>query len=519
MRRSVTPVLLLLLPMLAFLAFFHVETLDIGNVGWLLNGSDAGENALGLHAYRYDPAAGLSLRTYLLNAPQGVPVLFTDSNPLVTLAAKLASPLLPGDAQLIGPFILLCLIAQTLFAWALLRRHAPGPVALWIGVALLAFPPTLFNRFVHANLMAHWLILAALWLFLDPVRSRTLRWWGPLIVLAALIHSYLLVMVGAIWASALLVRFTQGPRPERIAVLGQGTAVLVLVALLAHWLGVGGQLPAGNFGFYSMPLDALWNPAIPSFTNLLPAHETSPGRGFEGFHYLGAGGLLLVAAAILAALRLPADARQRVTLDRLRGLAPALIVLAIIAVVRLPLPETVRLLLDPVRASGRLFWPVGYVLILVALLAVYRLSAERAALLLVAVLTIQIVDLDAMAYAIRAQSDAAARAPASRLRDPRWIGTIASARSIAFMPGDVTRDLGLFQEIAWQAAKLHRPVTNVYAARADRAAVTRLHAEADAFRRGTRVPGRLYVVTDDRTLPAAMALRARRIDGVRLVLP
>ena len=43
-----------------------------------------------------------------------------------------------------------------------------------------------------------------------------------------------------------------------------------------------------------------------------------------------------------------------------------------------------QVVLDPVRASGRLFWSVGYVLVLMAVLAVFRLSAERAALTLVA---------------------------------------------------------------------------------------------------------------------------------------
>jgi len=520
MRRLSTPILILLLPVALFLAFFHPAILDIGNAGWLLDGSDAGENALGAHAYWHDPAAGASLHNRLLNAPEGVPLLFTDSNPLVTLAVKPFAALLPADAQLIGPFILLNLLLQTLFAWLLLRRHAPGEVALWAGVALLAFPPTLFNRFVHTNLMAHWLILAALCLFLDPVRSRRLRWWAPLIAAATLIHSYLLVMVGAIWASTLLVRFTEGDRRDRGAIAGQGAAILLMVALLARWLGVGGQVPALNFGAYSMPLDALWNPAIPAFSNLLPAHETSPGRGFEGFQYLGAGGLVLIALALAAAWRLPARDRERATAQRLRGLAPALIVLATLAVASLPLPLMVAALLDPVRAAGRLFWPVGYVLVLMAVLAVFRLSAQRAALALIGIVTIQAVDLASMAYAIRAQSEQAGRHRLyTRTLDPRWGGVIAHARSIAFFPADVTADLGLYQEIAWRAAKIGRPVSNVYAARANRITIGRLKAESAAFARGEPVPGRLYVLLADLPLSAGMAARRRTLDGVALVLP
>ncbi|GAA0670870.1 DUF6311 domain-containing protein [Sphingomonas insulae] len=518
MRRAATPVLLLVIPVLLFLAFFHAATLDIGNPGWLIRASDNGENALGAHAYWHDPAAGASLTTHLLNAPDGVPVLYTDSNPLLTLMAKPFARLLPDDAQLVGPFTLLNLILQALFAWLLLRRHAPGAVALWVGVVLLAFPPTLANRFVHVNLMAHWTILAALCLFLDPVRRERMGWWVPLIAITALIHSYLLVMVGAIWASAMLVRLVDGSPRLRAVTIGQGVAMLALVAALAWWLGVGDQVAVRNFGAFSMPLDALWNPGIQSFSNLLPAQEPRPARYFEGFQYLGVGGLVLIGVAVLIAWGCPARTGERATRQRLRRLVPALLVLGILAVLHMRLPVVLQIALDPVRASGRLFWPIGYVMIFVAILSVYRLSAERAALALVGVLALQFADLSGMASAIRAQSAEADRHRLYvRTRDPRWDQAIAASRSIAFIPGDVTKDLGLFQEVAWRAVKVGRQVSNVYAARGSRATIRRLEAEHAAFDRGAYIPGRMYVLGPDVPTPTGTAILT--LDGIRIVLP
>lgn len=519
--RRLAPALILLLAGAAFLAFFHPATLDVGNPGWLIRGTDNGENALGAHAYWHDARAGASLRTRLLNAPDGVPVLFTDSNPLLTLAAKPFAALLPADAQLAGPFILLCLVVQALFAWLLLRRHAPGQVALWAGVVLLAFPPTLFNRYIHVNLMAHWTILAALWLFLDPYRGRQLRWWAPLIAVTALIHSYLLVMVGAIWASAILARLLEGPRRQRIEVIGESVAVLAMVALLARWLGVEGQTSSGYFGHFSMPLDALWNAGVPAYSTLLPAHEDSPGRGFEGFHYLGAGGLLLIGAAVVVARMRSPEEQERSVKQRARALLPALVVLAMLAVSRLPLPPWALALLDPVRASGRLFWPMGYVLVLMALLAVYRLSGRGAGLLLVAMVAIQAVDLSGMAVTIRAGSaEAGTHRLYTRTIDPRWDALVTNARSIAFMPGqDVTRDLHLYQEVAWRAAKLGRPVTAVYAARTSPATARRVAMEDAAFARGELVPGRLYVLFADAPQPPVAAARMHTLDDVTVIVP
>ena len=99
MRRLATPLLLLLIPVAFFLAFFHWQMLEVGNAGWLLRGTDNGENALGAHAYWHDRSASASLKTTLLNAPDGVPVLYTDSNPLLTLVAKPLAAWLPGPFQ------------------------------------------------------------------------------------------------------------------------------------------------------------------------------------------------------------------------------------------------------------------------------------------------------------------------------------------------------------------------------------------------------------------------------------
>ncbi|MES2754522.1 MAG: DUF6311 domain-containing protein [Pseudomonadota bacterium] len=532
MRRLLSLLPFALLPLLAYLALFHAETLLIDNPGWLIRGTDNGENALGLHAYLRDAGAGWSLRTALLNTPDGVPLLFTDSNPLLGLLAKPFAPLLPPDAQFVGVWILLCFVLQTLFAWLLLRRHAPSALALWVGVAFLAFPPTLANRFIHANLMAHWVILAALWLFLEPERGARLRWWAALIAVTALVHSYLLVMVGAIWASAMLTRFVRSEWHGFVAVIGQVAAIGFIVLVAALWLGVAGDfVPAGNYGAFAMPLDALWNPGNATYSNVLPAVLQREGRGFEGFQYLGLGGLILFVLAVITAWQQPVAGPEREVRRRLLWLVPALVVLTLLAVgnrpdlagiplTRFELPQDIIDALDAVRASGRLFWPVGYTLILIALLALFRLPQQRAGLILAGLLAVQLADISGMAQAIHAtSSEAPFRHRYVRTVDPRWDSLIASARDVAFVPGDVTKDLGLFQEVAWRAVLLGRPTTSVYAARTSRTTAARLAREESAFARGELVPGRLYVLLPTAPLPPAATARVTFLDGVVVIRP
>jgi hypothetical protein len=513
-----------------FCMFFHPAILDPYNVGWLLRGTDNGENALGLHAWLNDPAAH-GLRTMLLNAPDGVPLLFTDSNPLLALMVRPIAALMSPGVQFVGPWYLMCLVLQVGFARALVRPHAANAVIGWLGALVLCLLPTLYARYVHANLFAHWLLLAALWLFVDQRHAADWRWWTALLVGTALIHNYLLVMVAAFWASAMLERWWHAPSSRGKLVVGAMITVgAVLLAISALQIG-GGFANTYTYRTYAMPLDALWNPSNPSYSNFLPATEQRLRRAFEGFQYLGAG-LLLIVAAMPFALRWapPVNAIGAVH-HRLLWLVPAGVVLTVVAVSHevdwagrtlftLPLPHTVIGLLDPLRASSRLFWPVAYVLVFAAVLAAFRLPRRRTAQLLGAALVLQLADMTTMMVAMRKVTKEASQRRAYTLTtDPRWTDAIAGSRDVTFVPPTAILDLHLFQEVAWRAVLAGKPVRLVYAARDGRSTLARLRGEQDAFDHGLLAPDRLYVLFPQATIPPGAAPRLRVLNGVRILVP
>ena len=340
------------------------------------------------------------------------------------------------------------------------------------------------------------------------------------------------MMVGAIWLTAMIKRFVVADRRGRVVLAGGVAAILAMVAGLAWLLGAGeAHALAGNYGAFAMPIDAPVNPGTPAYSRLLPSVAQRAGRGFEGFQYLGAGLLLLLPIAALVAWKRSPPDDQRASLRRLRWLIPALVALTLLAISnypdiagqtlpRLPLPAFLIAALDLVRASGRLFWPVAYVLVLVAVLAAYRLPRAQADGLLALLLAIQIVDLSGMAAVVRAQSS---EAGAHRLYvltpDPRWDRAVAAASDVTFVPPDATRDLSLFQEIAWRAASQGKPVRLVYAARDSIATVARRRRELAAFTAGQVDPHRLYILAPNVPIPAAAARRFVRIDNVPVILP
>ncbi|WP_150126864.1 DUF6311 domain-containing protein [Sphingomonas panacis] len=527
-----SPFDLLLVALIAgalFLCFYNVAMLDPGNVGWLLRGTDNGENALGLHAWLNDPVAR-GFRTYLLNAPDGVTLLFTDSNPLLALLVRPFAP--RGDFQMVGPWLLSCLVLHVVFARALLAPFARTHLALWCGVLLLTLLPTLYVRQVHANLSAHWLILWALWVFADPRRAGDWRWWLAVLGVAATIHSYLLVMVAAIWGSALIERLARADMRARIGVmLGAAATMCVVIGIVSLLVDRGGLVSSGTFGRFGMPLDAPWNPALPGLSPFLPAHAQAADRQMEAFQYLGAGLLLLIVAAPLLALRTAAAPAITALHRRLLWLMPAFVVLTLLAISRrvdfagqtlltIPMSAQAMALVDPVRASSRLFWPIAYGLTFWAVTGVYRLPPERAQVLLAAALALQMLDLVPLSALMRHDAAIAAdHAKWRRTRDSRWTAVIARARDVTFMPPDPTARLDLFQEVAWRAIDARRPVRLVYAARTSAETAARLARETRDFADGRLTPGRLYVLLPGTPVPAAARARTVVLDGVRLVLP
>lgn len=516
------------LPTAIFLTFYHWRILDPHNVGWLLRGTDNGENLIGSNAWWHDDARH-GLRTTLLNAPEGVSILFTDSNPLWTvMMAPFAALMTPG-VQFIGWWVLLCLVLQTVFARALLSRVALDAWSLWIGVAMMLLLPTLYARHPHANLQAHWVILAALWLFLDPRRAGDARWWTPLLVLTALIHNYLLLMVAAIWGSAMLERWIAGTGPDRRRLLTGAACSIAAVGFVMAQLGVARDvMNTHTYGVYGMPIDALWNATISVYSELLPTVRQQDYREFEGFQYLGVGMMMLIIAAplILIQYRRTGDLTER-----WRWLLPMLAVMTALAVTHqidfagrtiftLPLPRSVIGMLDPIRASARLFWPVSYALMLAAIMLAFRLPRRDRHLLLGATLALQLVDMSGMVGVVRGTTaEAAQDITYRRTVDPRWAAAIDEARDISFVPGDATAMLDLYQELAWRASIAGKPMRLVYAARPTRTTLARRKQEDAAFAAGTVQPDRLYVLMPGTKPPAAAIGRSAILDGVHVILP
>ena len=122
-----------------FVAWMHPAVLDPRNVGWLLDGSDRGQNSMGLIAYLRAGGPWPGLHDPLLMAPDGLPLALTDSNPLLGLLLKPFG--LPSAGKSLGCGCSPASLLQVDVRPRAGARYVADPLAAFLGTALLGDQP------------------------------------------------------------------------------------------------------------------------------------------------------------------------------------------------------------------------------------------------------------------------------------------------------------------------------------------------------------------------------------------
>lgn len=489
----------------AFCAFFDPSILDPRNIGWIAEG-DLRQHYLGWVALRQAETLGWPVGTSpLLAHPFGAPISSTDSNPLISLMLWPLSDWLPADFQFIGPWYLMSLGLSLFFATVVLAGAGFDRVTAMLLGAALAFQPVLFWRYGHDTLTAHWLILAVFHVVLCVRRFRAaLAFHAALLALAIAIHPYLFVMLALISLADLFWRILRYQGPgfgliERTALAG--AAALAGALGVGHALGVFAleQTYPSAIGVHSTDPIGFFN----SFgaSRLVPELPSGAGQ-YEGFAYVGLGGLVLGLAALGLVLR-RAGARVdwwRLTpvlaaggLGYLFALSPVVTLLgAEVFALDLSDDSPLRGLFAKLRSSGRFVWLAVYAGALLAILCLPRARRGPVRALAVGVLALQLWDLGPLRE--RSRADTAWRAPAAhQLATGDWQERIGRADYVY-----LSRSLGLdfSLEVGAVAFPLGTPLTWFYTAQG--LGYPRQIAAEEQLRRqvlgGQHVAGALYLL-------------------------
>ena len=394
-----------LLGALVFLLIFGFQVLDFTYTDWLLprDGGDLSQHYLGWVEYR---ASQWNFPIGLMDNvlyPEKVSVVYTDSIPILAFFFKLISGILPENFQYLGIFGFLCYALQGGFAAILVyhftKQKGPSIIAsLLFSCSLLL----LWRMFEHTALSAHFLILAALYLWLCRENQITTRrsvvLWTLLSVLAMLIQGYFVAMVWGIMLCDILGQMLNRQfRRGVITIVVAGAASMLCGYLFGLFYG---KMPVSGlyYGVYSFNLNGLINSQ--GYSTIFPALPLWDHFQYEGLAYLGAGALLLaVSLLVAAAIDLIRKHWNKETAQpessenhRIRKMIPYIVfVVGFLAasvsnkiswgsdVLEIPLNDYVYLALAVFRCNGRLIWPVYYGIFLLLSVQMIRLFRNRPA--------------------------------------------------------------------------------------------------------------------------------------------
>ena len=363
-----------------FLAVYGAAPLDVTNDSFCRGGfieKDIQQHYAGWLFYR-NSALGWPLGvTRAANAPTGVSVAYTDSIPLLAVLCRPLAAAVGGTFQYFGWFTLICFALQGGFAALLCGLFADGLLAPLAGTLVFAASPILIERaFRHTSLGAQWLVLAALYCYFACKRQRRFASHGLFVIniLAVGIHPYFLPMTYAVTLALLLEYAVQQRRWLRPALFLGGNMVCTVLLGWALGLFYGTATSGGQalYGYFSMNLNALWNPVGVNgvlYSRLLPTQNQVNGN-YDAFAYLGLGVLAaLPVVLVLARKRLTALLRRHWALCAVCAVLTVFAVSNVITangvtLATLPLPSSLIKLFSVFRSGGRLFWPVYYLLML-----------------------------------------------------------------------------------------------------------------------------------------------------------
>ena len=513
---------------LFFILIASPSIIDPQNIAWIQT-NDPRTHYLGWLFFRNtdwafplgaNPQFGLEL---------GNAIVYSDSLPLLALTLKPFAGLLPDVFQYFGFWILVCFVLQAVLAWKLAGMFVEDRVfRAAFTVFCVAAPPFLFRLHGHVSLFSHFLILLSFVVYFSKSPKQGL-YWAILVPVSALIHAYLLAMVSAIWLASMLDRLIQ-----RRATLGQATAealsAIILTGLVmwqaGYFLVISGTA-SGGYGYYRMNLLSLFDSEGWSF--LLKNLVTGPGD-YEGFNFWGAGAIILLLAALPIIPRLGGLMR-----DAMRAypfLVACLVALTLFALsntigigpynLHFDIPRLLERIAGMFRSSGRMFWPVYYMLSLCLFLIVLRVWGRNARWWLAGAMIVQVVDTSA-GWSF---SEKMKQAPADNWSTPMvnsfWDHAAARYQDVRWiMPQNKPER---WSDIAYYAARHGMGTSAIFLARLDRHALEAARATASrALSEGDYREDTLYILDVRSGRKAAQTLQPgdmlADVDGFTVLAP
>ena len=335
-------------------------------------------------------------------------VVFSDSIPLFAIFFKIFNKFLPNSFQYFSLWILLSVYLQLFFSFKIIHKISGNLRFSLISSLFFCISTIFLNRSgFHLALSGQWIILSAFYIELNQIKNRTF-YRNLNISLSVLIHFYftIILVLFYIFQNSYNLFKKEVRLKFFITELFITFIIVVFLMYIIGYFTINLDDSLGwGYGIYNFNLNSFFNPlGANNFGNFnwslfFPVQEFQNSE-YEGFSYLGITGILFLSLFILNLFY--KNYLIFYSSQKLLFISTLFIILAAsneinfgkYNIFSIPLNDYIYLALSTFRASGRLIWPVYYLIFIFGIIFVFRFFKNKNPSLIIFILLLfQVVDL------------------------------------------------------------------------------------------------------------------------------
>ena len=392
-------------------AFLGIGNLYLSNIDWLLGSGDITNGQNGWTFFKNDtwrfplgenPNYGLDISSS---------IIFSDSLPLFAFIFKIFKSYLSENFQYFSLWIFLCFFLQSYLSYLIIYKTTNDIYYSLISSFIFTLAPIFIYRLgFHLSLGGQWLILLGYYIIFHIDNERKKYFWIFLLILSTLVHLYFTVMLFAMYGLSLIQIILKDKKIIKLIVNLSLSIIVVLISMFVFGYFTTPLTSTVSVGYGTFGLDILG--IIDPQTNHSELNwsyflSNKKGTGIEGFNYLGLGCIILLLTA-LTIYSIKIFTIKNYFKDTIsKNISIILIALFLTCwsittsvylggekIFNPTLNDYIFGALSIFAATGRFFWPVYYLLIILSLVYIYKnFKKKHTFLIIVVIFLIQIIDI------------------------------------------------------------------------------------------------------------------------------
>ena len=378
---------------------------NFSNQSWLING-DLAQYQIGWKFYRDDIwrfPLGLNPNYGITNSSS---IIYSDSIPLFAVFFKIFRRFLSEEFQYFSFWIFICIYLQALFSFKIIYYFTKNtPYSLVSSLFFIFSTILIYRSGIHLSLTAHWLILGYFYAQISAVNNKDLKK-HLIIYLSILVHFYFSLILMGIFFLEKIIKFKKLCFKDLISSFVIIIFSLILMYLIGYFtIGIDDGLGFG-YGIYNFNLNSFFNPLGENYNESFNWSFFLPTLNFqnkeiEGFSYLGISGILF----LILYFKYLFNGKSKIVFSK-RTNVLIFFVFFIIAtsnnvnfgnqdLITLELNKYLYGIFSSIRASGRLIWPIYYLIFIIGIVSIFKYTLnKKKPLLIISILAIfQLIDL------------------------------------------------------------------------------------------------------------------------------